>query len=358
MGGATVLASGKRRRSPVVSVGRSARTGTDCVGEPGVALAVRRAARGQRRPPLQPVRGRRSWRRRWRRVGSPFGCSAPARRRFGGWSVRRRQAEGFDLAGRQPGRWWSRGCRCLPVDDGHRPSERRPRSEPIEHLARLDRPGRALLPPGRVPDTLRSPRAGSGHARTAPRTRPRPTDPRRSFPPRDSHTCSAGPAGWETVVDGVRGSGYLKPGPTAAPTASASPPSTRARPRPRHRRGIHQRSPTPRRRDIGMLSPPPGMFSPGLYPEARFVILGPSPQILPRRIRHGPHRRASPRILPRSAAGGTSRRSPTSGSPPPTTSTVIDIGFGRNHPSTEGTPTSRIVWPHAPDLRPGSGCRR
>ena len=33
--------------------------------------------------------------------------------------------------------------------------------------------------------------------------------------------------GWETTVDGVRGSGYLKPGLTAARTASASPRSTR-----------------------------------------------------------------------------------------------------------------------------------
>ncbi|WP_455132432.1 hypothetical protein [Microbacterium aurum] len=56
-------------------------------------------------------------------------------------------------------------------------------------------------------------------------------------------------AGWTTIVDGVRGSGYLKPGHRRSglrhPHRGARP---GAGPRPRHRAGLDQRPEAPRRR--------------------------------------------------------------------------------------------------------------
>ncbi len=84
-----------------------------------------------------------------------------------------------------------------------------------------------------------------------------------------------------------------------------------------------------------MLSPPPGMISPSLYPEARVVILGPSPQVLPVEPATA---RIDADLRDLAAARGWWYVSPITDEWITTANypAVIDTGFGRNHPSTEG----------------------
>ena len=107
-------------------------------------------------------------------------------------------------------------------------------------------------------------------------------------------------AGWDTVVDGVRGSGYLKPGidgGTYGERIAAL--DSGARPRPRHRRGIHQR-PAPARGGIPGCRDRRLGCARALYPDAQVRHPRPVAAGAAGRIRDRPHRRGS---------GGT-RRAP------------------------------------------------
>ena len=87
---------------------------------------------------------------------------------------------------------------------------------------------------------------------------------------RASPTCSASELGWDTVVDGVRGSGYLKPGTRRRLLRRAHRrPRPGARPRPRDRRGIDQRPAAPGDGLPGGRDRRVGRARRRCYPEAR-----------------------------------------------------------------------------------------
>jgi lysophospholipase L1-like esterase len=141
--------------------------------------------------------------------------------------------------------------------------------------------------------------------------------------------------GWDTVVDGIRGSGYLKPGQDggsygeriASLDPSLDPDLV-----------IVEGSINDRRlpaKGYGDAVSAAWDDLASLYPEARVVILGPSPQVLPVEPATA---RIDADLRDLAAARGWWYVSPiadewiTASNYP----AVIDTGFGRNHPSTEG----------------------
>ncbi len=145
----------------------------------------------------------------------------------------------------------------------------------------------------------------------------------------------AGIAGWTTIVDGVRGSGYLKPGldgpdfgtRISALDASLDPDLI-----------IVQGSINDRREPAAGYRAAVDAAWDALaarYPRAQIVILGPAPQVLPVEA-------ATARIY-RDLQGAASARGWWYISPveddwitPDNYATVIDTGIGRDHPTTAG----------------------
>ena len=141
--------------------------------------------------------------------------------------------------------------------------------------------------------------------------------------------------GWETVVDGVRGSGYLKPGidggtygeRIASLDSSIAPDLVIVEGSINDRRLPARGIPGCRDRRVGRAR--------GTYPDASFVILGPSPQILP--VESATARIDADLARARRARGWW-YISPIADEwiTPANYLEVIDTGIGRNHPSTEG----------------------
>jgi len=141
--------------------------------------------------------------------------------------------------------------------------------------------------------------------------------------------------GWETVVDGIRGSGYLKPGqdggaygeriasldPALDPDLVIVEGSINDR---RLSAKGYRDAVTEAWDDLA-----------ALYPEARIVILGPSPQVLPVESATA---RIDQDLRELAAARGWWYISPIAEEWITSANYlhVIDTGLGRNHPSTEG----------------------
>ncbi|HYI50310.1 MAG TPA: SGNH/GDSL hydrolase family protein [Microbacterium sp.] len=141
--------------------------------------------------------------------------------------------------------------------------------------------------------------------------------------------------GWETTVDGVRGSGYLKPGldggsygeriaaldPALDPDLVIVEGSINDR-----------RLPAAGYRDAVTAA---WDALAGLYPDADFVILGPAPQVLPVQETTA---RIDADLADLSAARGWWYISPIAEEwiGPDNYAQVIDTGIGRDHPSTNG----------------------
>ncbi len=141
--------------------------------------------------------------------------------------------------------------------------------------------------------------------------------------------------GWDTVVDGVRGSGYLKPGidggsygeRIAALNPDLDPELV-----------IVEGSINDRRLSAAGY---PGAVSAAwdqleaLYPDARIVILGPAPQVLHVEKRTA---RIDADLSELAAQRGWWYISPIADEwiTPANYLSVIDTGIGRNHPSTDG----------------------
>lgn len=145
----------------------------------------------------------------------------------------------------------------------------------------------------------------------------------------------AGLAGWTTIVDGVRGSGYLKPGidgPDFGTRIAALDPSLRPD------LVIVQGSINDRRESAdGYRGAADAAWDAlaAIYPHAQIVILGPAPQVLPVE--------AATARIDRDLAGAAAARGWWYVSPigeqwitPANYSDVIDTGAGRDHPSTAG----------------------
>ena len=141
--------------------------------------------------------------------------------------------------------------------------------------------------------------------------------------------------GWDTVVDGVRGSGYLKPGidggsyaeriaalkPDLDPDLVIVEGSINDR-----------RLPAAGYRDAVTAA---WAQLEGLYPEAQIVILGPSPQVLPIEKRTA---RIDADLSELAAQRGWWYISPIADEwiTPDNYLAVIDTGIGKDHPSTDG----------------------
>lgn len=145
----------------------------------------------------------------------------------------------------------------------------------------------------------------------------------------------AGMTGWTTIVDGVRGSGYLKPGldgPDFGTRIAALDPSLRPD------LVIVQGSINDRREPASGYRAAVDAAWDALaatYPRAQIVVLGPAPQVLP--IEAATER--IDRDLAAAAAGrGWWYLSPLGEHwiTPANYTDVIDTGLGRDHPSTAG----------------------
>ena len=142
-------------------------------------------------------------------------------------------------------------------------------------------------------------------------------------------------AGWTTIVDGVRGSGYLKPGidgPDFGTRIAALDPALHPD------LVIVQGSINDRRESAdGYRAAVDAAWDAlaAIYPHAQIVILGPAPQVLPVE--------AATARIDRDLAGAAAARGWWYVSPigeqwitPANYSDVIDTGAGRDHPSTAG----------------------
>ena len=142
-------------------------------------------------------------------------------------------------------------------------------------------------------------------------------------------------AGWRTIVDGVRGSGYLKPGidgPDFGTRIAALDPALHPD------LVIVQGSINDRRESAdGYRAAVDAAWDAlaAIYPHAQIVILGPAPQVLPVE--------AATARIDRDLAGAAAARGWWYVSPigeqwitPANYADVIDTGAGRDHPSTAG----------------------